>query len=90
MPISPFLPFIGLAVIVGNIVLAAVRPQYPPTVMGVQLFIGGMTTILVAVVDVINPIGIPEYERVLLFITGCINCSIGYYMALLEIYKRGA
>ena len=56
--------------------------------MGVQLFIGGMTTLLISVIDLINPIGIAEYERFLLFLSGCINCSLGYYMVLLELRKQ--
>lgn len=88
--ISPLVPIVGLLVIIGNVVVAAVRPYLPPTVMGVQLFIGGMTTLIIAVIDLLSPIGIAEYERVLLFLAGCINCSIGYYMVLLEIRKQGA
>jgi len=42
---SPLIPVVGLALIVANIVLAAVRPYWAPTAMGIQLFIGGMTTI---------------------------------------------
>ena len=88
--ISPLVPIVGLLVIIGNVVVAAVRPYLPPTVMGIQLFIGGMTTLIIAVIDLLSPIGIAEYERVLLFLAGCINCSIGYYMVLLEIRKQGA
>lgn len=84
MNINPLIPLVGLIVIVGNLILAAVRPYSPPTFMGIQLFIGGMTTLTVAVVDLLNPVGIVEYERVLLFLSGCINCSIGYYMVLRE------
>lgn len=84
MNVNPLIPLVGLIVIIGNIVVAAVRPYSPPTVMGIQLFIGGMTTLTVAVVDLLNPIGIAEYERLLLFLAGCINCSIGYYMVLLQ------
>ncbi len=88
MEISALIPIVGLVVIVANIVLAAVRPYSPPTVMGVQLFIGGMTTITVAVVDLLNPIGITAFEHVLLFVSGCINCSIGYYMVLLQTQRE--
>jgi hypothetical protein len=88
MQISPVVPAFGLILIVFNIVLAALRPYAHPTIMGVQLFIGGMITILIAVVDLINPIGISAYERAVLFISGCINCSVGYYMVLLEIRKQ--
>lgn len=89
MQISPLIPIIGLLLIAVNVIIAAVRPSYPPTLMGVQLFIGGMTTLLISVIDLINPIGIAAYERYLLFLSGCINCSAGYYMALLELRKRG-
>jgi len=85
---SPLIPVVGLALIVANIVLAAVRPSWAPTAMGIQLFIGGMTTILIAVIDLINPVGIVEFERVLLFVSGCLNCTLGYYMTLLEM-RRG-
>ncbi|MCG3141538.1 MAG: hypothetical protein HDKAJFGB_02824 [Anaerolineae bacterium] len=85
---SPLIPVVGLALIVANIVLAAVRPYWAPTAMGIQLFIGGMTTILIAVIDLINPVGIVEFERVLLFVSGCLNCTLGYYMTLLEM-RRG-
>ncbi len=85
---SPLIPIIGLALIIANIVLAAARPYWAPTAMGIQLFIGGMTTILIAVIDLINPLGIAEFERVLLFVSGCLNCALGYYMALLEM-RRG-
>lgn len=88
MQISPLIPVVGLLLIIANIVLAAVRPYWSPTAMGIQLFVGGMTTILIAVIDLINPLDIVEFERVLLFVSGCINCSIGYYMVLLEM-RRG-
>lgn len=90
MQISPLVPLVGLILIVANILVAAVRPASPPTVMGVQLFIGGMTTLIIAVVDMINPMHITEFERLLLFVSGCINCSVGYYMTLLDMRKRGA
>jgi hypothetical protein len=90
MQISPLVPLVGLFVIVANIIVAAVRPSFPPTVMGVQLFIGGMTTLTISVAHLIVPVGIEEFEQVLLFVTGCINCALGYYMVLLEIQKRGA
>lgn len=88
MQISPMIPLFGLLLIAANIILAAVRPYWSPTAMGLQLFVGGMTTILIAVIDLINPLGIMEFERVLLFVSGCINCSVGYYMVLLEM-RRG-
>lgn len=90
MQISPAIPVVGLFIIAINVIIAAVRPYAPPRVMGVQLFIGGMTTLVIAVLDLINPIGIGSTERFLLFLAGCINCSIGYYMVLLEIQKRGS
>ncbi len=89
MQISPFIPIAGLLLVVINVLIAAVRPSYPPTLMGIQLFIGGMTTLLISVIDLVNPIGIAEYERFFLFFAGCINCSLGYYMVLLERRKRG-
>ena len=88
MQSSLSIPVVGLLLIIANVVLATVRPYWSPTAMGIQLFIGGMTTILIAVIDLINPLGIVEFERVLLFVSGCINCSIGYYMVLLEL-RRG-
>lgn len=88
MQISPMIPLFGLLLIAANIILAAVRPYWSPTAMGLQLFVGGMTTILIAVIDLINPLGIMEFERLLLFVSGCINCSVGYYMVLLEM-RRG-
>ena len=88
MQISPLIPLVGLLLIVMNVIVAAVRPSFPPTLMGVQLFIGGMTTLLISVIDLINPTGIAEYERFLLFLSGCINCSLGYYMVLLELRKQ--
>lgn len=88
MQISPLIPLVGLAVILGNIILATIRPFWSPTAMGLQLFVGGMTTILIAVIDLINPVGIVEMERVMLFVSGCLNCFIGYYMVLLET-RRG-
>lgn len=87
MTINTLIPIVGLLIIIGNIVLAVLQPAMPPTAMGVQLFIGGMTTLIIAVVDVIDPIGVGAFERALLFVAGCINCSIGYYMVLLEIQK---
>ncbi len=90
MQLSPLVPVVGLLVIIGNIVVAAVRPYLPPTAMGVQLFIGGMTTLIISVIDLIIPIGIAEYENILLFVTGCINCAVGYYMVLLEMRKQEA
>lgn len=88
MQISPFVPAAGLLLIIANILLAALRPFWSPTVMGIQLFIGGMTTILIAVLDLLNPIGIPAYERVILFVAGCINCTLGYFMVLREMRRR--
>ncbi len=88
MDISPAVPIVGLVLIVGNIFLAAVRPFAPPTVMGVQLFIGGMITLIIAVLDLINPIGIGAFERALIFVSGCINCAAGYYMVLLETRRQ--
>lgn len=90
MQISWGVPLFGFLLITANIALAAVRPFVSPTVMGIQLFIGGMTTILIAVLDLINPVGISEFERAFLFVAGCINCTVGYYMVLSEIQKRGA
>ncbi len=84
MPISPLIPLIGLILIVANIFLGMVYPAWSPTAMGVQLFIGGMTTLLISVIDLINPVGITPFERATLFIAGCIDCSAGYYMVLLE------
>lgn len=88
MQTLPMIPLVGLLLIIANIALAAVRPYWSPTAMGIQLFIGGMTTILISVIDLINPLGIVEFERVLLFVSGCINCFAGYYMVLLET-RRG-
>ena len=84
MQISFYIPLLGLVLIAANVVLAAVRPFRSPTVMGIQLFFGGMVTLMIAVIDLINPVGIIELERVLLFVSGCVNCFIGYYMVLLE------
>lgn len=88
MPINPLIPIVGLVLLITNIILAVVRPSSPPTAMGVQLFIGGMTTLVIAVVDLIDPVHISSFERILLFLAGCINCSAGYYMILLEMQKR--
>jgi hypothetical protein len=91
MQIDPGIPFFGLVLIVVNVAVAAVLPYVAPRFMGVQLFIAGMVTIIIAIVDLINPIGtVVGSERILLFIGGCINCSLGYYMVLLEIQKQGA
>lgn len=89
MEISPAVPLFGLVLIAANILLAAVRPFASPTAIGVQLYIGGMITILVAVIDLINPSGISGLERAFLFIAGCLNCSVGYYMVLLETRRGG-
>jgi hypothetical protein len=88
MQISPEVPFIGFVVIAGNIVFAALQPRVSPVLLGVQLFIGGMVTLVVSVVDLLNPVGISGTERLLLFIAGCVNCSAGYYMVLLEGRRR--
>lgn len=88
MSISPLVPLVGFLLILGNILIAATRPYSSPTVMGVQLFIGGMTTLSISVVDLLLPVGIGEFERFLLFVTGCINCSLGYYMVLLQSQRR--
>lgn len=88
MQSSPVLPLVGLLLIIANILLAALRPYWSPTAMGIQLFLGGMVTLIVAVVSLINPLGFSEMERVVLFVCGCINCAVGYYMALLEM-RRG-
>jgi hypothetical protein len=88
MSISPAVPVFGLLLVAINVLIAAVRPYLPPTVMGIQLYLAGLTTLTIAVLDLINPIGIAPYERVILFVGGCINCSLGYYMALLENQRR--
>lgn len=90
MSVSPIIPLIGLALVIFNVALAAFRPYLPPKAMGIQLFFGGMTTLIIAVLDLVNPLGIAEYERILLFIAGCINCSLGYYMVLREMQSQGA
>ena len=87
--VSPAIPVVGFILIAGNIIFAAVRPYSSPTVMGVQLFIGGMTTLIISVLDLLNPIGISPYERLLLFVGGCINCSAGYYMVLARSRQTG-
>lgn len=89
MQISSGIPVVGLVIILFNVLIAAVRPHYPPRLMGVELFLCGMTTLVISVVDLINPIGLVEFERTLLFVAGCINCSVGYYMVLREIQKQG-
>lgn len=88
MEISALIPIVGLVVLIGNIVVAVMFPPFPPKAMGMQLFIAGMTTLVIAVVDLLDPTGITAFERMLLFLAGCINCSVGYYMVLLEIQKR--
>jgi hypothetical membrane protein len=88
MQSSPLLPLVGLLLMTANILLAALRPYRAPTAMGIQVFVGGMVTLTVAVVSLINPLGFAELERVVLFVSGCINCAVGYYMALLEM-RRG-
>lgn len=89
MQTSLHIPLIGLFLIGVNVALAVVSPYRPPKFMGIQLFLGGMTTLLIAVIDLINPVGISEFERVLLFFSGCLNCTIGYYMVLLETRRGG-
>ncbi|MCC7165326.1 MAG: hypothetical protein IT331_22700 [Anaerolineae bacterium] len=89
MQISLGIPLLGLVLVMFNVIVAAVRPYASPTLMGTQLFVGGMITILISVIDLINPIGITEYEGFFLFISGCINCTAGYFMTLLEIRKQG-
>ena len=89
MEISALIPIVGLLVLILNIVIAVMLPPFPPKAMGVQLFIAGMTTLIIAVVDLVDPIGISAFERMLLFLAGCVNCSVGYYMVLLEI-QRGS
>lgn len=84
MQVSPEVPAFGLTLIVFNVLVALVRPYRPPTFMGVELWIGGMVTLVVAIVDLLNPLGIGAFERTLLFIAGSINCAAGYYMVLLE------
>ena len=89
MPITPLIPIVGLIVIVANIVACATFPYSSPTIMGLQLFVGGMTTLIIAVVALINPMqGISGFERMLLFVAGSINCSIGYYMVLLHLQRQ--
>lgn len=82
MIVSPIIPLIGLGLILSNILVAIVRPYLPPTLMGIQLFLGGIVTLLTAVIDLINPLGIGEFERFFVFSAGCINCCVGYYMVL--------
>lgn len=89
MQISTLIPIVGVIVILANILACALFPYSTPTIMGVQLFIGGMTTLTIAIVALINPIqGISGFERMLLFVAGCINCSTGYYMVLLHLRRQ--
>jgi len=88
MEISPLVPVAGIVLIVANVLVAVISPYTPPKLMGLELFIAGMITILISVLDLINPIGISALERALLFIAGCVNCSAGYYMVLLELRRE--
>jgi len=88
MEISPLVPVVGVVLIVANILVAVLSPYTPPRLMGLELFIAGMATILVSVLDLINPIGISALERALLFIAGSVTCSAGYYMVLLELRRE--
>jgi hypothetical protein len=88
MQISLTVPGVGLVLIAFNLLIAAVRPSLGPTMMGLQLFLIGMFTILIAVIDLVNPIGISMLERMGVFVAGCINCSAGYYMVLREMRRR--
>lgn len=90
MDISPLVPLVGLILIIVNVLVGALGAVVEPRFMGVQLFLAGMTTILISVIDLLNPVGIGAAERLFLFIAGSINCSLGYYMVLLEIRKHGA
>ena len=88
MNISPVIPLIGLILIIANIFLGIIYPAASPTMMGLQLFIAGMVTLLISVIDLVNPIGITPFERAVLFIAGSIDCSAGYYMVLLETRRQ--
>ena len=87
--VSPTIPVVGFIIIAANIIFAAFRPYSSPTVMGVQLFIGGMITLIISVLDLLNPIGISPFERMTLFVAGCIDCSAGYFMVLARSRQVG-
>lgn len=50
-------------------------------VMGTLLFIAGLIMILIALVDLFNPLGIGTVERLVLFGAGVLTCVLGYFMA---------
>lgn len=82
MTIDPTVPLFGLILIAANILLAAARPFAPPALMGLQLFTGGLFTLMISVVDLVNPLGIAPTERLIAFMAGTLNCAAGYYMVL--------
>lgn len=83
MPQYPILTLLVMLVLF-NVVIAFALPARSRLVMGMELFIAGLVTLMIAVIDVLNPLGIGEGERLIIFVAGCINCFSGYYMALLE------
>lgn len=90
MAIDPIVPLIGFILIAANVLLAVMSPFSPPAIMGLQLFTGGLITLMVSVVDIVNPLGIGPVERFLTFAAGSGNCFAGYYMVLQSVpFMRG-
>lgn len=90
MAIDPVVPAIGFVLIAANVLLAVLSPYLSPAIMGLELFVGGLMTLVVSVVDIVNPLGIGPVERFLAFAAGSGNCFAGYYMVLQSIpFVRG-
>lgn len=82
MQISPIVPLFGLVLIAANVGLSLFLPQALPKAVGLQLYVAGLVTLLVSVIDLINPLGISAGERVFVFCAGSLDCGIAYYMVL--------
>lgn len=83
MPQYPLLTLLIMLVLF-NVLITFALPARSRVVMGTELFIAGIVTLIIAVMDLLNPLGISDGERLILFVAGCINCFTGYYMTLLE------
>jgi hypothetical protein len=84
MQIEPWVPLTGLFLIILNVAIAVLRPYWLATLLGIQMFIGGLTTLTISVVHLVNPVGIEGAEQFLAFVTGSLNCTIAYFMVLYE------
>jgi hypothetical protein len=67
-----------------NVFIAFLNAPFTRTMMGIELFMGGIFTLIIPIADLLGNLGIGVVEGFLLFFAGTLDCIIGYYMVLRE------